>query len=342
MHRCQKFLVVLLILLGIATGSAQAQQRMPELNEATAWLNSPPLTRADLRGKVVLIDFWTYSCINCLRSLPYIKAWEARYRNAGLVVIGVHSPEFDFERDPARIERALKRYGIHYPIAVDGKMGIWNAFGNQYWPAHYLVDRTGHIRYHHFGEGKYQETEAKLRELLAEDGSDPGNWIGAPAHPDHAEEVASNWQYVASPETYIGSFRAERFLPAGSLTAWGTKDYTAPRELGLNNWALVGRWSDHSRFARLEAGAGTILFRYQARDLHMVLGAGSKPVSFQVLIDGQEPGANHGADCDEHGYGVITEERLYQLVREKQPGAPRNFSIHFFDAGLRAFSFTFG
>ena len=325
-----------------AAPNAPAQQAMPDLSGATSWLNSPPLNREQLKGKVVLIDFWTYSCINCLRSLPYLRAWDARYRSSGLVIIGVHTPEFDFEKNPANIQKALRKFGITYPIAVDSQQRIWSAFHNQYWPAHYFIDATGNIRFHHFGEGNYDESERWIQKLLKErNGAQPSS-AGALTLGASGAEMPADGAALGSPETYIGSMRAERFASPGGLQAGQLHLYLAPRKLEPNQWGFSGAWTDHGEAAVLGRAHGSILFRFHARDLHLVLGPGSGPVRFRVRIDGQAPGANHGVDCDEQGLGTVTEDRLYQLVRQHGPIADHTFEIEFLDAGVQAFAFTFG
>jgi thiol-disulfide isomerase/thioredoxin len=300
------------------------------------------LNRSQLQGKVVLIDFWTYSCINCLRSLPYLRAWDERYRASGLVIVGVHTPEFDFEKDPVKIEKALRKFGIAYPVAVDSQRRIWNAFHNQYWPAHYLIDGKGKVRYQHFGEGNYEETERWIQELLKErNGTQQPPAGPLPLRASGAEEAADG-AALGSPETYIGYERAARFASPGGLQADWMQIYQAPPLLGRNQWGLSGAWIDHGEEAELRRVPGRILFRFHARDLHLVLGPGSGPVRFRVRIDGRAPGADHGVDCDEQGLGTVTEDRLYQLVRQRGRIEDRTFEIEFLDPGVRAFAFTFG
>ena len=334
-------LVLLLGLFLLPAPLTLAQQKMPSLDGATEWFNSSAINAQQLKGKVVLVDFWTYSCINCLRSLPYLKAWDERYRAAGLVIIGVHSPEFDFEKNSANIARAIHRFNLKYPVANDSNMAIWQAFNNQYWPAHYFIDRSGHIRYHHFGEGNYDESERWIRELLTEGGHTLPQ--ASPEHsPLHPEEMAANLRSIGSPETYIGSYRARNFSSPGGLKASASKLYSAPRTLELNQWGFTGHWSDHSHYARLDQPGGNLFYHFLARDLHLVLGSKDRPTRFKVTLDGHEPGPDHGADCDNHGFGTVTDERLYQLIRLDKPGTSHIFRIEFIDAGVRAFSFTFG
>jgi thiol-disulfide isomerase/thioredoxin len=330
-------------LLTLALAPVARAERMPALTGATAWFNSKPLTAADLRGKVVLVDFWTYSCINCIRTLPAMRAWKERYQDAGLVIVGVHTPEFPFEADPSKVERAVRRFGITYPVALDANHAIWSAFHNQYWPAHYLVDATGRIRFTHFGEGKEAEEEREIEKLLAERNSHaaprPNVRMSATA-----TEQPANFADVQSPETYIGHARAERFASPGGLAVDHARAYRAPNHLALNEWAMSGQWRVLAQWAVLEAPHGSILFRFHARDLHLVLGPGTsgKPARFRVRIDGHAPDADHGADIDAEGNGTITEDRLYQLIRLRGPVRDHSFEIEFLDTGVQAFSFTFG
>jgi thiol-disulfide isomerase/thioredoxin len=314
---------------------------LPSLAGLGPWFNSRPLTREQLKGKVVVIDFWTYSCINCLRSLPYVKAWDDRYRKDGLVVIGVHAPEFAFEREPANVAKAIKDLGIRYPVALDNGYVLWRALHNNYWPAHYFVDAQGRIRYHHFGEGDYDSSERVIRQLLAEAGHAPE---GQPMNAIHGSGTfaAAALRDIGSPETYIGYARAERFVSPGGLAHDVAKTYAAA-PLALNDWSLEGQWRDSAQSARSLAPGAKISFRFHARDLHLVLGSGTgKPVRFRVTIDGRAPGADAGVDVSAAGTGVVTAQRLYQLVRQKGPIRDRTFTIAFLDPGVDAFSFTFG
>lgn len=317
--------------------------KAPPLDGATQWLNSAPLTGEQLRGKVVLVDFWTYSCINCLRALPYVKAWERKYRDQGLEVVGVHAPEFAFERDIGNVTRAIKDLGIAYPVAVDNQYAIWRAFRNQYWPAHYLIDAQGRLRYHHFGEGNYGETERVIQQLLQEAGASrvaPG-LIEVDAR---GVQQAADLGAVRSPETYIGYERSESFAAAPGTVRNQTVAYTAPARPALNAWGLDGRWNIGPEHATLAGPSGRIVYRFQARDLHLVLGPGpdGKPVRFKVRIDGQPPGTARGMDVAEDGTGTVTEQRLYQLIRQPGEIAARTFSIEFLDPGVSAYAFTFG
>ena len=316
--------------------------QMPSLAGATQWFNSPALTTASLRGKVVLVDFWTYSCINCLRALPYVRGWADKYRDHGLVVIGVHAPEFAFEKDPANVARAIKDLGVDYPVAMDNDYAIWRGFSNQYWPAHYFIDAKGQIRHHHFGEGGYVQSEDVIRQLLTAAGQKhlPGGYVSG-MH--RGVEAAASHDPTLSPETYVGYARAENFA-SGSVAHDEAWNYQAPRVLGPNQWALAGRWSVHDESAQLEHAGGCILYRFRGRDLHLVLGPGSagKPVRFRVTLDGKPPGVDHGTDTDANGNGTINEQRLYQLVRQANGSAERLFEIEFLDPGLQAYAFTFG
>jgi thiol-disulfide isomerase/thioredoxin len=313
------------------------------LSGATGWINSKPLTAKELKGKVVLVDFWTYSCINCLRSLPYIQAWAEKYKQSGLVVIGVHSPEFDFEKDSPKVQKAVQKFGVTYPIALDSNHAIWDAFHNEYWPAHYFIDTKGKVRHEHFGEGDYDKSERWIQELLQERN---GKAMPASAVNVQAQgiEAAADMRDAHSPETYIGFGRAEHFESPGGFRMGGEKSYSAPANLALNEWGLEGKWVDNMQRAVLSAAGGKIVFRFHARDLHLVLGpAGDgKQVRFKVTIDGQAPGDNHGVDTDAGGNGVVVDHRLYQLVRIKGTVTDHTFAIEFEDPGVQAFSFTFG
>lgn len=304
------------------------------------WFNSKPLTAADLKGKVVVIDFWTYSCINCLRSIPYVKAWDERYRKDGLVVIGVHAPEFAFEHDSANVAKAVKDLGIQYPVVMDNDWKLWRALQNNYWPAHYFVDAQGRVRYHHFGEGEYDMSERVIRQLLAEAGHAPaGSMSNAQAS---GTEAAADLAQVGSPESYIGYYRSDRFASPGGLVHDQAKTYSAAPLL-LNQWSFEGSWIDVRQSARSLAPGAKISFRFHARDLHLVLGSATgKPVRFRVTIDGKAPGGDAGVDTNAAGTGVVTDQRLYQLIRQKGAVTDRTFTIEFLDPGVEAFSFTFG
>jgi cytochrome c biogenesis protein CcdA/thiol-disulfide isomerase/thioredoxin len=316
---------------------------LPSISGATEWLNSPPLTTEGLRGKVVLVDFWTYSCINCLRAIPYVRAWAEKYKDQGLVVIGVHSPEFAFEKNIDNVRRAVRDLKIEYPVAIDNAYAIWRAFGNQYWPAHYFIDAEGRIRHHHFGEGDYEESEQAIRALLAETGKSEvaGGYVNVNAS---GVEAAGDLIAVQSPETYVGYERTENFASPGGTVRDMHHEYSTPSSLQKNQWALGGDWTVESERAVLDGASGRIVFRFHARDLHLVLGPGTdgKPVRFKVSIDGAAPGADHGSDVDSDGNGVVKEQRLYQLVRQNKPAKDRTFEIEFLDPGAEAFAFTFG
>ncbi|SAL24203.1 cytochrome c biogenesis protein transmembrane region [Caballeronia arvi] len=331
-------------IMRVSTQSAlPVQGRLPSLDGATTWLNSAPLSANELRGKVVVVNFWTYSCINCLRTLPYLKTWAQRYGDDGLVVIGVHTPEFGFEHDTGNVKRALANLNIKYPVAIDNDYGIWRAFGNQYWPAFYIVDAQGRVRFHHFGEGGYREAENAIRQLLADNGK------SMPVHDAQAVQ-ASGAQAAADPanigsgETYVGYRQAQGFTSPQRVRPDAIEDYSLPTQLPLNDWALAGKWNVGGEAAVAAGAQSRIAYRFHARDLHLVLGplADGKPVRFRVTIDGAAPGASHGADVAADGSGVVTSARLYQLVRQSGAVEDRTFEIEFLDPGAQAFSFTFG
>ncbi|HEV7306574.1 cytochrome c biogenesis protein DipZ [Ensifer sp.] len=315
----------------------------PSLDGAVQWLNSKPLTPAELRGKVVLVDFWTYSCINCIRTIPYVRAWAEKYRDQGLVVIGVHAPEFAFEKQIGNVEQAVRDFQITYPVAIDNNFAIWRAFANNYWPAHYFIDAEGQIRYTHFGEGDYEGSERVIQDLLAEAAGKKKaeaelvkpNAGGAQAAPDLAR--------LSSGETYVGYARAENFVSPEGVSANSAARYTVNAP-ALNEWGLSGNWTVGAEQARLNEAGGGITYRFRARDLHLVLGpgAGGKPVPFEVTVDGAPPAADHGSDTDASGKGNITQTRLYQLVRQSGEARERTFSIRFLKPGAEAFVFTFG
>ncbi|WP_423396513.1 cytochrome c biogenesis protein DipZ [Burkholderia sp. LMG 21824] len=319
---------------------------LPSLDGAVQWLNSPPLTAAGLRGKVVLVDFWTYSCINCLRTLPYTAAWARKYAPYGLVVIGVHAPEFAFERDIGNVKKAVHDLGIDYPVAIDNGYSIWRAFGNEYWPAHYFIDAQGRIRHHHFGEGEYAQSERAIQSLLAEAGHPEALNVplGLAAAPTNGVLAAADAADVRSPETYVGYARAESFTSPGGVVRDAAHRYDAPAHPDLNDWGLAGTWRVGAERASLDAPSGRIVYRFHARDLHLVLGPGAngQPVRFRVTIDGTAPGAAHGTDVDAQGYGTVTGQRLYQLVRQPGAIADRTFAVEFLDPGVNAYAFTFG
>jgi thiol-disulfide isomerase/thioredoxin len=316
---------------------------MPSLDGATQWLNSPPLTAAGLRGKVVLVDFWTYTCINWLRTLPYVRAWAERYQQHGLVVLGVHTPEFDVEHDLDNVRRAVKDLRVHYPVAVDNDYTIWSAFDNHYWPALYLVDAQGKIRHHRFGEGGYEESEMILQQLLAEAGSGAIGQQLVSVDPTGVE-AAADWDSLRSPENYLGYQRTENFTSADGAVLDTPHVYALPTRLRLNQWALTGDWAVKQQAIVLNAPDGGIVYRFHARDLHLVMGPATPgtPVRFRVLLDGQPPAAAHGTDVDEAGDGTVTRPRLYQLIRQPGPITERTFEITFLDPGVQAYAFTFG
>jgi thiol-disulfide isomerase/thioredoxin len=316
--------------------------RLPELAGAIGWLNSAPLNRKSLRGKVVLVDIWTYSCINSLRQLPYIMSWAAKYKDAGLVVIGVHAPEFGFEKDRANVENALRDLKLTYPVAIDSNHAIWQAFNNEYWPADYFIDGKGRIRYHHFGEGDYVESEHVIQQLLKENGA-TGLDLN-PVNPSAAGVEASPSEDVQSPETYVGYGRTERFASPERLAQDSRRTYHAPDRPSLNQWGLSGSWNVGAESAALQEAPGKILFRFHSRDLHMVLGPvkNGKPVRFRVTLDGGAPGDDCGLDSAPDGTGAVRDPRLYQLIRQKGRVKDRTFAIEFLDPGIQAFSFTFG
>jgi peroxiredoxin len=295
-----------------------------------------------LRGKVVLVDFWTYSCINCIRTVPYVRAWAEKYKDEGLVVIGVHAPEFAFEKKIDNVRKAVEDFGIGYPIAIDNDFRIWRAFENSYWPAHYLIDAKGQLRYHHFGEGNYAQTEKAIQDLLRE----AGNKMAADATvaPDtKGAEMAPDLQNIRSGETYLGYQRSANFVSPQGLV-WDTpRDYSVS-DPGFNEWGLSGRWTIGAEKAVLDNAGGGVAYRFSARDLHLVLGpaAGGKPVRFKVTVDGKAPGKDHGADIDADGNGTVTTTKLYQLVRQSNDVEARNFEIRFLDPGAEAYAFTFG
>ena len=328
---------------GPSGSSAAPGTALAKISGETLWINSPPLTPASLRGKVVLVDFWTYSCINCLRTLPYIKAWNAKYKDRGLIIIGVHTPEFPFEKDEANVRKAVKELGITYPVAMDNNYGIWRNFNNQYWPADYFIDATGHIRHHEFGEGNYDESEKWIRTLLEEANHQPlpdtATHIaatGTEAPPDSGE--------VKSPETYVGYERAQNFASPGGLDQDAARLYQAPSDLTLNQWAFAGNWTDTGQIATSLVPSSGIVYRFHARDLHLVLGPSrdGKPIRFRVTLDGKPPGADHGLDTDANGEGTVKEDRLYQLIRQQGSVRDRTFRIEFLTPGVQAYSFTFG
>ena len=307
------------------------------------WLNSRPLAKADLRGKVVLVEFWTYSCINWLRTLPYVRAWAEKYKDHGPVVIGVHSPEFGFEQNLDNVRRAVKVLGITYPVVIDNEYAIWRAFDNEAWPALYFVDAQGRIRHRQYGEGSYDQAEHVIQQLLTEAGAG-GVPQGLVSVDPRGVEAAADWEHLRSPERYVGYGRTESFTSPGGVGADQRRTYAAPSSLRLNHWALAGDWTMGRQATVLNAPNGGMTYRFHARDLHLVMGpsAPGKTVRFRVLIDGLPPGSSHGLDVDGQGYGIVTEQRLYQLIRQAGVVTDRTFNITFFDSGVETFSFTFG
>jgi thiol-disulfide isomerase/thioredoxin len=319
-----------------------ASRQLTALGRASEWLNSPRLTAESVAGKVVLVDFWTYTCINWLRTLPYIRAWAQKYRQ-GLVVVAVHTPEFAFEGNLDNVRRAVRQMGIEYPVAIDTDYAIWRAFDNQYWPALYLIDAKGRVRQHHFGEGEYEKSELAIQRLLGEAGvaGVPGGTVTVDPV---GVEAPADWSNLKSPENYVGSDRTQNLASPEGVYRDRRHVYTAPARLALNQWALAGEWTIGRQATRLDSATGRIAYRFHARDLHLVMGPArhSAPVRFRVSIDGRPPGPAHGVDADAGGNGTVNEQRLYQLVRQPKPIGDRRFEIEFLDAGVEAFAFTFG
>jgi thiol-disulfide isomerase/thioredoxin len=328
---------------GFPTAEIPNQFELTSVERADEWLNSSPLSAPALRGKVVLVEFWTYTCINWLRTLPYVRAWYEKYRNQGLVVIGIHAPEFAFEKDPNNVRRAVKDIRIDYPIAIDNDHVIWRAFNNLEWPAMYFIDAQGRVRHHYSGEGAYEQSEMVIQELLAEAGV-----AGVSREPVSVDtrgiEAAADWNDLKSPENYVGYRRTQNFSSPGGAVLDEPRVYVLPERLRLNDWALSGDWTVKNQATALNKPNGRIAYRFHARDLHLVMGpaAPGTSVRFRVLIDGQPPGAAHGVDVDEQGKGTVIEQRLYQLIRQPKPIADRQLEIEFFDPGVETFSFTFG
>jgi thiol-disulfide isomerase/thioredoxin len=337
-------LLLLASLLALST-TAVAQETMlvQRLAAATGWLNSPPLSDMDLRAKVVLVDFWTYTCVNWLRTLPYVRAWSDKYKDQGLVVIGVHTPEFPFEKDLDNVQRSVKEMRVAYPVALDSNYAVWRAFANNAWPAIYLVDPQGRIRYSHLGEGEYEATEKMIQQLLSEAGKTNvrRDLVAVEAA---GLETAADWPNVKSPETYLGSEQTQNFASPGGTGLGERRAYSLPGRLALNYWALAGSWTIKPGFVVLNKASGRIAYRFHARDVNLVMGpeARGKTVRFRVLIDGKAPGAGHGSDVDDQGNGIVGEQRTYQLVRQPKPIVERTFEIEFLDPGVEAYDFTFG
>ncbi len=316
---------------------------LPSLDGATEWLNSIPLTAAGLRGKVVLVDFWTYTCINWLRTVPYVRAWAAKYKDQGLVVIGVHAPEFEFEKDRDNVRRAVQAMKLDYPIAVDSNHALWRAFGNQYWPALYFIDGQGHIRHHHFGEGEYEQAEGVIQKLLAEAGAS-GIGPGLVSVDARGTEAAADWANLRSPENYLGRERTRNFASSDGVASSKRRVYTVPARIKLDHWALSGEWTMGEQASVSNKANGRLVSRFHARDLHLVMGPRVRGISvrFRVRIDGQPPGAAHGVDVDAQGNGTVTEQRLYQLIRQPGGIGNRQFEIEFLGPAVEVFALTFG
>jgi thiol-disulfide isomerase/thioredoxin len=329
--------------LHMASVRLPAEGELPSFGGATGWLNSPPLTAAGLRGKVVLVDFWTYTCINWLRQLPYVRAWAGKYSDHGLVVVGVHTPEFGFERDVDNVNRAVRAMGIDYPVAIDSDYGVWRAFDNHYWPAIYFADAGGLIRHHHFGEGEYQQSEMVIQQLLAEAGS-VGAGHDLVSVDARGAEAPADWATLRSPENYTGYQRTENFASPGGAVLGKRQAYTLPSELRLNHWALSGGWTMEEEATTLNTANGRIAYRFHARDLHLVMGPAGPGASvrFRVLIDGRPPAAAGGVDVDEQGNGMVVEQRLHQLIRQPGPITDHTLEITFLDPDVQAYVFTFG
>jgi thiol-disulfide isomerase/thioredoxin len=324
------------------TAALPVEGHLPGFDGAAGWLNSSPLTPEQLRGRVVLVDFWTYTCINWLRTLPFVRAWAAKYRELGLVVIGVHTPEFPFEREVENVREAAEAMRVEYPVALDSDYELWSAFANRYWPAVYLADAEGRIRYHHFGEGEYDEGEWMIQHLLREAAGEGIDGELVSVAPEGFEAQA-DWTNLRSPETYLGYAQGQNLDSPDDVAYDEPRSYVAPESLQLNTWALAGNWTIEERASVLNEAGGRIAFRFHARDVHLVLRSrAGTAVPFRVLVDGEAPRAAHGLDVDEEGRGTLVEPRLYQLVREPGLIADRTFEVTFLDAGVEAYVFTFG
>lgn len=316
---------------------------LPSLEGASRWLNSPPLAPEDLTGRVVLVNFWTYTCINWIRTLPYLQAWDSRYRDHGLTIIGVHTPEFGFEHDLDNVIAAIEKLEVPYPVAVDNAYEIWRALDNNFWPATYIADRQGRIRYHHFGEGEYPMTEMVIQRLLSGEGNEPIDLDLTPVEPSGLA-LAADWHNLRTPETYLGSARISGFVSEGRSRFGEPRDYSVPMGLGFNHWALGGKWTIEPHAATLHEPKGRVAFRFYARDLNLVMGPvePETSVAFRVSLDGMAPGRHHGVDVDDRGSGIVAGQGLYQLIRQTDSVEDRLFEIEFEEAGVEAYSFTFG
>jgi thiol-disulfide isomerase/thioredoxin len=329
---------------GVGTGAdLPIESRLPSFDGALSWLNSEPLSVAELRGKVVLVQFWTYTCINWLRTEPYVRAWFEKYRDHGLVVIGVHTPEFEFEKDLDNVRRALKDMRIEYPVAIDSDYAVWTAFANNYWPALYFADAQGRIRHHRFGEGDYERSEMVIRQLLVDAGFSnlPAGLVDADGK---GPEAVADWGDLFSPENYLGYDRTSGLEAPGGIIPKKRHRYSAPSGLGVNDWALSGDWTVGEGSIVLNEPNGRIVYQFHARDLHLVMGPAKRgtAVRFRVFLDGTAAGDAHGADVDAAGAGTVSEQRMYQLIRQPKPIRDRRFEIEFLDPGAEAFCFTFG
>ena len=329
--------------LTFAASQLPVEGTLPSLAGAFEWLNTQPLTMSQLRGKVVVVEFWTYTCINWRRTLPYVRAWANKYQDQGLVVIGVHTPEFEFEKNVDNVRRAVKEIGITFPVAVDSERVIWGAFRNQYWPALYFVDAQGRIRHHQFGEGGYAQSEAVIQRLLGESGHGSVSHALVSVEPTGVE-AAADWEHLKSPETYLGYERSDSFASSGRPLLDKPHVYGARANLQLNEWALAGDWTVGIDSAVLNGANGRLMYRFHARDVNLILSpaAGGGSVRFRVLIDGKPPAVAHGSDVDDQGNGAVTEPRMYQLIRQPGPIVDREFEIQFLEPGVAAFDFTFG
>jgi len=330
---------------GLHTASVQlpVEGALPSFGGATEWLNSSPLTPDGLRGKAVLVGFWTYTCINWLRQLPYLRAWAEKYSGQGLVVMGVHTPEFPFEHNAGSVRRAVQEMSIDYPVATDNNYAVWRAFDNYYWPALYFADAHGRIRHHHFGEGEYGQSEMVIKQLLAEAGS-AGAGHELVSVDARGVEAPADWTSLRSPENYTGYGRTEGFASPGGPVPGKPHAYAVPARLGLNQWALSGEWTMEEEATTLNAANGQIACRFHGRDLNLVMGPAAPGTSlrFRVGIDGQPPGEAHGTDTDADGHGTLAQQRVYQLIRQRGPITERTFEITFPDPGAQAYCFTFG